>query len=803
MGKWERSRRSLRWSINKFNHNGRGLKQGYISQKQIESARWLDMKHQYPGRSLVFRLHAVHCNRRFEEALASLTTPEELPFERRYRRRLTVSLAVFRLTASFLLLLAFSSLSANAERLQSAENALYRKSLSKDITLSYKERENAHRLNSSSRNAALAMYNTAAVPGNETVNIQGTVTNAQTGSPLSVTKVVLIRTDNGQRLDSTYTNQNGHYNKDFIVSFTGGFPDDIAVNCAWPNPSQKQVNIRFYANENGIYNLKSVSADGKPGSDLFLELKQGINVVTMSGGESGIFFIRITNGRQKADYRILRLQGTGVPVTYQVTSKGASLKSTHGSTGEIWPGMEITMEFSKAGYYTSDTTFVVSPTQTVDMKMQAVATIHGTIKGNIYNNPLMNAKAVLLYQGNRIDSIYTSQNGQYSLSAPGSIALNEPVGMEFSAPDTNYTNYFQGDTAFVLQTTQTINKKLEQVPVTNDFLIDAYSIVDGTPAINGTALKVTWGDGTSNTYSSSNGQIHVLRENTYDTATMIHLENADTSFYQEWIFGVKKDPLITTKEKNLFQSEKELSPALPPNGSGEYIYPTPAPANILLLPNNFDVYFVPNLVYNSENEAFNTRGVYFRTVVQCRGPPGLTKKWEFIPQVADTVLLYDMQIYNLNVNQPITPAQSLAQKAAMDSVETQLFYLQGNGRHLMPPYKRVNISTMTEPEWVKGQARSFDQTHRTEFSLGNNNSCWFTLDYAWGDWYRFMRGTSNYEINSNISYKIEELVGSFLHCRDPPQGNLGGFVVDATGSFTSFGKALHMILLADPGTKFW
>ncbi len=175
----------------------------------------------------------------------------------------------------------------------------------------------------------------------------------------------------------------------------------------------------------------------------------------------------------------------------------------------------------------------------------------------------------------------------------------------------------------------------------------------------------------------------------------------------------------------------------------------------------------------------------------------------FIPQVADTLLFYEMQIKDYDVTKPITPDQSLAQKIAMDSTETQLFYLQANGRKLMPPYKHVNISTMTEEEWLIGQNRGFDQVHVNQYSSLNYNGCSFTQDFAWGDLYRFKNGEAGYTDDSGIAYQLTEMVQSFTHARDPPVGNLGGYIVNAAGSMTSFGKGLHLGLIANPGTKFW
>lgn len=350
--------------------------------------------------------------------------------------------------------------------------------------------------------------------------------------------------------------------------------------------------------------------------------------------------------------------------------------------------------------------------------------------------------------------------------------------------------------------TSTVDAVMQQVPKTYSFLIYGYNINEGESVGDSASLKITWGDGTSNIYNSdADGLFHILRENTLDTATNIFFENADTSFFQEWIAGVKRENLITTQEKNLFQNEKENSP---PIGSGIYYYPTAAPADLDVLPNIFEVYFVQKWVQDSEGTIHSTRGEVFREVARCRGPPGFVKKWE--KGMYDITYLYEMQMFmNSGVpGEPITPEQSLAQKVAMDSVETQVFYLEKNGRQLFPNYERINVVTLTESEWIERLERNFDQVHIINYDNLNGNSCDFTMDSTFSDYYRFKNGIAKYEIYSNMSYKIEELIGSFTHCRDPLNGNLAPKVTFSTGNLTSFGTTMtHMIYVFDPGTIFW
>lgn len=394
-------------------------------------------------------------------------------------------------------------------------------------------------------------------------------------------------------------------------------------------------------------------------------------------------------------------------------------------------------------------------------------------------------------------NITSSNISSYFKSGNNGITDGSDIRLEFSYPNTNPRDSYENtDTTFVLRLEQIVDKKMQQIPIVDEFNVNAYTILDGTPVLNGTALKVTWGDGTTNNYSSQNGLIHILRTS-YDSTTNITFENADTTFYQEWIFGTKTDPTITYKEKNLFQSpNNEL------NLNDPYVPPEPAPANLNNLPSAFEVYFVPKTVFDSENIAYDTRGIVFRTVVRCRGSPFFTKKWEYVPEVTDTIYMYQMQIYNYDINQPITPEESQKMKQAMDSIVT-LFTLN-NGKQLMPPYKRVNIHTMTEPEWIEGvQTNGADQIHITGYGPYNQNGCGFTYNYTMTDKPRFKNASGEFTRQSNIGYKKSELFGSLTNASDPPQGNLGGLISNADGSSSSFGKvAAHLIWLSDPATRF-
>ncbi len=376
-----------------------------------------------------------------------------------------------------------------------------------------------------------------------------------------------------------------------------------------------------------------------------------------------------------------------------------------------------------------------------------------------------------------------------------SVSVGDSLYILFTPPEG-----FIGMDTTVVMTSQTVNYVLQQIPNEYNYVVYAYSITDGSPVIDSTALKISWGDGTSTVYYADNGLLHI-QHSTYDTTQNVFIENGDTSYYQEWIFGVKRENLITTKELNLFQNEKVQSPG-PIGEEEQYIYPTPAPANLSMLPDTFEVYFVPTIVFDSEDQPWDTRGMTFRKVVATRCDPVLwVKKWE-IGQW-DTTYLYEMQLFENTMNL-ITPEQSLAQEIALDSMIAQGFYLRANGRQLFPNYKRVKIYTMTEPEYLAGEAREWDQIHVAQYGNNNENGCSFTSDSTFSGYWRFKGAIGNYTLTSNRTYKMAELIESFTHCSDPIYGNLGGKVVFADGHMTTFGlTTVHMIYFADPATIFW
>jgi hypothetical protein len=666
------------------------------------------MKKHYPSQALIAKIHLIHVSKRFDEALASLPTPAETAFEKRFKQRMTLSFNVFRLAASFFFTLMLGNLYAAVDHTKELSAILYL-----DCTAQYISTT----VNDHGPDTPKPLTGSLPEKGSffkasleNTIHIDGNVRGNPNNNVLGNVKVVAVNPEDNSRVDSAYTDASGNYGLTFLWTNNQNQGLESRVD-AYPNPYSGSTSIDVVSERNQNYILRVFNAMGRLLFENNVELGCGKNTLTLNGGPKGVNIISLDDGVNKNSYKTIKLNDDNKNFDVIVASS----------------------DFS--GYFKS---------------------------GN---------------------------NG---------ISDGSDLRLEFSYPNTNPRDSYQAaDTTFVLRLNQTIDKKLQQELITDEFFVNAYTILDGTPVLNGTALKVTWGDGTTNNYSSQNGLIHILRTS-YDSTTNIHFENADTTFYQEWIFGTKTDPAITFKEKNLFQSQKELSGLT----GTPYVPPEPAPANLNNLPSTFEVYFVPKTVFDSENLPYNTRDLVFRTVVACRSPPPFTKKWEYVPEVADTIYMFQMQIYNRDINQPITSEESQKLNQAMDS--TIALFTLNNGKQLMPPYKKVNITTKTEPEWIEAQARGWDQTHITGYAPYNQNGCSFTYNYTMTDKPRFLNASGEFTRNSNITYKKSELVGSLTNAHDPPQGNLGGLIANSDGSSTSFGKvATHIIWLSDPGTIFW
>jgi len=360
--------------------------------------------------------------------------------------------------------------------------------------------------------------------------------------------------------------------------------------------------------------------------------------------------------------------------------------------------------------------------------------------------------------------------------------------------------YVTKDTT-VAPNTQTIDVKLEQLPTTFDFTAYALTINGDTikpgNAINNVSINVKWGsDGTTINYPAVNGKIHIFRQEYGTPSTTIEVSNPDTTNVTEYTIGMKQDPLINTKEMNLFQNSKVHSgaPGTP------YIPPGPATATILNLPSIFDIYFVPKFVEGADGIQYDTRGEVFRTVVQ-GGDPYVNRKFE---TTNNTIYWFEMQKDLSHPTNTIPDQQRLAQTQALDSVET-LNYLH-NGRQIYPTLQRVKIYTQTEPEWIAAQNRNWDQMleFQYESEASNPGNSTIATPGGFGNIDRWKNGVANYQYTSSIGVTATEMIQALTMCRDPPSGNLTPLAYNVTTGLSKFIETVYDLRqIGNPNSDFW
>jgi hypothetical protein len=612
---------------------------------------------------------------------------------------------------------------------------------------------------------------------NVTVNIDGTVTGTPNNQPLSLAKVVLVRNDNGQRLDSTYTNQNGHYQKQFIVSYTGTFPDKAALNSAFPNPSADRTTIIFNAPAAGNYRLTVNSAEGQMIAAVPLNLQKGSNSILLQGGPAGTQLVRITGSGASQAYKIFRVVNSVSPVSFEIPGTGNHLKSM---PGDIWPGLEVTLEFTRQGYYLADTSFIVETTQTVNMLMTAAATVQGTVTGNIYNNPVAGTKAVLYFDGNRVDSVFTDQSGQYTLTLPVTIPLYSQVTMAYTAPTTTYTNYLPGDTTFTVQASQTINKKLEQIPyVFTSTLKPFLETGEQISAVNPSwTTTIEWPDGETTTHSIANEEIQLQKEmyplnNTLGTILMYH----DTTTHNvggvqngvlNWI--ILRQPHQKTNRPNIAQSESS-------NHMANVSYTTPVPVDSL---DNKTIYY-----YTIRKKAETQQGEYerldspfSRNLVEHSGGIKSSMFIDLKPfGVADSLDIVQ-KTWNETTGEQMSQSDiDRAMGLLMMAIQTR--YLQ-NGDTLLPPHRIYTITSNNDPRWQAVIARGGANSIKSAYISGTpeNQRAWSST-YTYNGELRINYTGGMYNKNNTDGTIFEEVFSAGTG-ETEGSGGLAPFIWNAT-----------------------
>ncbi len=206
-----------------------------------------------------------------------------------------------------------------------------------------------------------------------TVNINGHVTGIPNNNPLANSKVVIIKANNNIRIDSTYTDTSGFYNKKFIVSLTGEKENETAKDIIYPNPYSEQTNIETYIKETGNYKIMVRGADGKNLYTSSIALEQGENTITLNGGQTGIELITLTGENFQKTYKAIKISNDNSPINLDIkNSEPFAPKKLKSTLDDIilLVGEDIIMEFSKDGYNTENKSLTVAANNIVDAQLQ-------------------------------------------------------------------------------------------------------------------------------------------------------------------------------------------------------------------------------------------------------------------------------------------------------------------------------------------------------------------------------------------------------------------------------------------------
>jgi hypothetical protein len=260
------------------------------------------------------------------------------------------------------------------------------------------------------------------------ISIVGTVTEAATSNPIDSAKIVLVNELNAKRLDSTYTNTSGQYSMDF---FWTNLPDaEYFKVMSFPNPYTDKTNIELYVQSSKNYSLRAFDITGKLILDQKLDLRTGTNLISITGGKPGINIINITNKKETHTYKAIKIQGTdeqlsaSVTITDPVNSINTSSTSSNGSFKSSEPniltaGDYVNLLYTKEGFYDKDTSFVISPNQTINVKMNKIYyhTLNGTALSSNPGKQIKDNTQIYILTPNATDTIWANVvNGTFKYS---------------------------------------------------------------------------------------------------------------------------------------------------------------------------------------------------------------------------------------------------------------------------------------------------------------------------------------------------------------------------------------------------
>ncbi len=374
------------------------------------------------------------------------------------------------------------------------------------------------------------------------------------------------------------------------------------------------------------------------------------------------------------------------------------------------------------------------------------------------------------------------------LSMLKNTATSDSVLISF-VPPSGYTGM---DTTVAFQS-QIVNYVLQQIPV--EFSMVALTHKD--TAVQNTSVKIQWGDGTTDTYASQNGFIHVSKY-LYSITDTAYISNNDTTIYSPWLWGrMQNHPL---NQANLFQSAKQ------PSGGLIYIPPDPAIVKISLLPDTFNLFFQVKEVDDPMHQGQKIRtydGIDFRTL-GWGSNPGVSVKYVFVPQSVDS-------IDNFRVRQDETTGLLVSQTlfdelCQLNDSALSLTTLKFNGIKYMPPYKTENVDYWaTDPRIIEAQNRnpSMDQSILTQYrNVGTSGCHSFTTTFnGINGQPRIYYSIAKFSQTVSKAQRLTEMICQLINADDASTGGAGGFLVALPFTPTEYARVLvYTIYNDDCGT---
>jgi hypothetical protein len=284
------------------------------------------------------------------------------------------------------------------------------------------------------------MSGTSIFSNGQTININGQIKDAETGTPIENAKEVLINPLNDSRLDSTYTNLEGLFDMIYVWNDIKE-NNNLVIDKLYPNPYTSQAELNLILLQDKQYKIMAFDSQGRMLLEKDQFLTKGLYDFHITGGQAGINFFVITDGEKKATYKGLQTTSTGRPLDIQVSQLNTtpSLKSTLDEILMI--GDLAKLESSKPGYYTKDTIWTLQANQTINLNLQKIPITYGfnAIALNHLDTATTNVAIKILWSDG-VETIHYGQNGLIDAHRTTTQNLSDTIYIT-NADTTIYSNW--------------------------------------------------------------------------------------------------------------------------------------------------------------------------------------------------------------------------------------------------------------------------------------------------------------------------------------------------------------------------